>query len=96
VEEDHDHDHSHEHGDDEHDDHGHGKGSSAQAAAHCNELNLDEYDLSLHIASVFIQLGVSFLGAALPIGLKKWNARVPEYGYSLFKHFGSGIILSTG
>lgn len=62
----------------------------------CNDLELGDYNLQLHIASVFVQLGVSFFGCALPVVLKKWNARIPEYGYALFKHFGSGIILSTG
>lgn len=70
---------------------------SPSIADHCNELDLGHYDLPLHIGSIFIQLAVSLVGCGLPLALKKWcNTKVPKYAFDLFKHFGSGIILSTG
>lgn len=66
-------------------------------AEHCSELELDEYNLGLHVGAVFIQIGVSFIGCMIPIVAKKWTAlKVSDFNFSLFKHFGAGIILATG
>ncbi|KAI9013691.1 ZIP zinc transporter-domain-containing protein [Hyaloraphidium curvatum] len=64
---------------------------------HCSEVTEDEYNLNLHIANVFIQIAVSFSGCLIPILSRRFSfLRVSEFVWSMFKHFGAGIILATG
>ncbi|KAI9014305.1 ZIP zinc transporter-domain-containing protein [Hyaloraphidium curvatum] len=70
---------------------------TAALAAHCSETSEDDYNLNLHIAGVFIQIGVSLIGCLIPILAKRFKAlRASDFVFSIFKHFGAGIILATG
>ncbi|KAI9591122.1 Zinc/iron permease [Syncephalis fuscata] len=83
----------------------HGHGSAAEEADHAHEadgecgarLDLEHYDESLHIASVFIILvasGIGVFGALIAGRVKRLNAH--EHVLNVFKHFGTGVILATG
>ncbi|KAL3896389.1 MAG: hypothetical protein SGCHY_004104 [Lobulomycetales sp.] len=83
--------------------HGHG-GLGAELECSVSE-ELENYDLPLHIASVFILLIVSLLGAMSPIiyalfgkkdlAKQSYNS-TPKFLLRLCLFFGAGIILSTG
>ncbi|CAJ0627182.1 465_t:CDS:2 [Entrophospora sp. SA101] len=56
----------------------------------------EEYNLGLHIASFFIILATSSLGAFIPvISTRNPNLKVPKLVYFSTKHFGTGVILAT-
>lgn len=63
----------------------------------CASEPLGTYTLSLHIAAIFIVLGVALLGTALPVIARshpRW--RIPDFGFLIGKTFGTGVILATG
>jgi zinc transporter 1/2/3 len=63
----------------------------------CDEIDTGEYDMPMHIASVFILLAVSFLGTLIPIiGKRSRRLRMSDYMFAIAKNFGTGIILATG
>ena len=52
--------------------------------------------MPLHIAAIFIEIGVSFLGTLLPIiGKRSPRLRMSDYAFALAKNFGTGVILAT-
>lgn len=58
--------------------------------------NSEDFEMNLHIISVFVIMVVSWLGAGLPIVLSEypdlWGARkAMNFG----RFFGSGVILAT-
>lgn len=61
----------------------------------CSAEDVGEYDLGLHIASVFVMLIASGLGVFLPVLLGSGTSR-PLFRNVFFvlKHFGTGIIVS--
>lgn len=63
----------------------------------CELVGVDDYNMPLQIAGIFIVLGVAALGALVPIAARA-SKRVVINGYVflLFKCFGIGVILSTG
>lgn len=56
----------------------------------------DEYDLPLHVAGLFIILGVSTLACAFPI-LAVWfpRLRIPPAFLFFVTHFGTGVLIAT-
>lgn len=63
-------------------------------AQDCSSLvPLEDYDLPLHIASVFILVFVSLVGSLSPV---LFNAKVPKMVSRIGLLFGAGTILATG
>ncbi|KAI8817254.1 Zinc/iron permease [Fimicolochytrium jonesii] len=55
-----------------------------------------DYSLTLHVAAVFILMGVSFTGTVLPIiGKKYCNMNFGDLPFQSLKLFGAGVILAT-
>lgn len=70
--------------------------SSSSKKDDCDELDTGEYNMPLHIAAIFIEIGVSFLGTLLPIiGKRSPRLRMSDYTFALAKNFGTGVILAT-
>jgi zinc transporter 1/2/3 len=47
--------------------------------------------------ALFLQIGVSLIGTLIPLLARKYGRKwIGDYEFSLFKHLGAGIILSTG
>lgn len=98
-EEEHDHDHDHQSeavetdaaATDLHAGHTH-----AHSSSDCWVTELQNYDLSLHIAAVFVMMVASAIGVFLPVILGKLGSRNKLFGSVFFvlKYFGSGIIIS--
>ena len=64
----------------------------------CGSGGGDQGDLSLRVASIFVILAGSLLGALFPVLSRrtKWlGARVPKIVFDTAKYFGSGVIVST-
>ena len=57
---------------------------------------LPQYDVPLHIASVFIILVCSALGAGIPIVLKYSGSRIGELPIVFGKSIGTGVVLACG
>lgn len=59
-------------------------------------VNGDEYDVSLHVAGLFIILSVSTLACAFPI-LAVWfpRLRIPPTFLFVVTHFGTGVLIAT-
>ncbi|OXH28381.1 solute carrier family 39 (zinc transporter), member 1/2/3 [Cryptococcus neoformans] len=99
AEEEHDHDHDHQSeavetdaaATDLHAGHTH-----AHSSSDCGVTELQNYDLSLHIAAVFVMMVASAIGVFLPVILGKLGSRNKLFGSVFFvlKYFGSGIIIS--
>jgi zinc transporter 1/2/3 len=63
----------------------------------CKDLPVEPYNLYLHVGSIFILLGVSFLATIIPVvGKKHPRLRIGEFSFALGKNFGTGVILATG
>src|SRR6476620_8040166 len=61
----------------------------------CNALFIaEDYDLGLHIGSIFIILAFSFMGALIPILLKKYFS-ASSLWFQISKLFGAGVIFAT-
>ena len=70
--------------------------SSSSEKNECDKLDTGEYNMPLHIAAIFIEIGVSFLGTLLPIiGKRSPRLRMSDYTFALAKNFGTGVILAT-
>ncbi|EKM50143.1 uncharacterized protein PHACADRAFT_264707 [Phanerochaete carnosa HHB-10118-sp] len=70
------------------------KGDSAD----CGSGGGDQGDLNLRVASIFVILAGSMLGALFPVLSRrtKWlGARVPKRAFDTAKYFGSGVIIAT-
>ena len=62
----------------------------------CNNIDTGSYNTTLHIAAVFIEIAVSFLGTMIPIiGKKNPRFQISDFVFSLGKNFGTGVILAT-
>ncbi|KAJ3251209.1 hypothetical protein HK104_007385, partial [Borealophlyctis nickersoniae] len=62
----------------------------------CQEVASGEYDLNMHIASIFIIMGLSFIGTMLPIVAKRFTSlKVKQLPFQSIKLFGAGVILAT-
>lgn len=100
TEEEHDHDHDHESEEAvETDDAAtglHAGHTHAHSSSDCGVTELQDYNLSLHIAAVFVMLVASAIGVFLPVILGKLGSRNKLFGSVFFvlKYFGSGIIIS--
>ncbi|KIR27527.1 solute carrier family 39 (zinc transporter), member 1/2/3 [Cryptococcus deuterogattii LA55] len=106
AEEEHDHDHHDHHHDHDHQDDAvvtdaathdaHAGHTHAHSSSGCGVTELQNYNLALHIAAVFVMLVASALGVFLPVILGKLGPRNKLFGslFSILKYFGSGIIIS--
>lgn len=76
----------------------HNHGGEAHAEdINCSAVGVEDYNQPLQIGGVFIVLGVSFLGALVPIAARSSKTfRVSDFAFMLFKCFGIGVIISTG
>lgn len=67
------------------------------SSTNCGSGGGDQNDLALRVASVFVILAGSSLGALFPVLSRrtKWlGARVPKRAFDTAKYFGSGVIVS--
>lgn len=107
AEEEHDHDHDHDHDHHDHQDDAvvvtdaathdaHAGHTHAHSSSDCGVTELQNYNLAIHIAAVFVMLVASALGVFLPVILGKLGPRNKLFGslFSILKYFGSGIIIS--
>lgn len=106
AEEEHDHDHHDHHHDHDHQDDAvvtdaathdaHAGHTHAHSSSGCGVTELQNYNLALHIAAVFVMLVASAFGVFLPVILGKLGPRNKLFGslFSILKYFGSGIIIS--
>jgi hypothetical protein len=54
-------------------------------------------ELNFHIMALFVVLGVSILGALIPVLGKQFKSlKFNDYHFLLAKVFGTGVILATG
>ncbi|GAA6018211.1 hypothetical protein JCM10207_002868 [Rhodosporidiobolus poonsookiae] len=77
-----------------------GSGSSASihgdCSGQCNGVDLGEYDMDLHIVSLFVVLVSSLFGVLLPLFSSLFMSKtVFSDLFFAAKHFGTGIIIST-
>lgn len=104
--EEHAHEDEHAHGEEHaHEEEGHSHGltdadyaaATARGEDPCASEELVNYDLPLHIASVFILLGVSLLGSLGPVAIRLSAAASPAAATAirLGSYFGFGTMLST-
>ena len=89
------HDHSgHSHAGHNHAGHSHGP----DEVYGCGLKPLEDYDMGLHVGTVFILLASSAVGTYLPITLysggKRWGGWADEI-FFICRHFGTGVIIST-
>ncbi|ODN93442.1 hypothetical protein L198_05307 [Cryptococcus wingfieldii CBS 7118] len=70
---------------------GHAHGDCSARNLACGAVILDNYNMGLHIAALFIILVTSGLGVLVPL-ISKWLKKVRLSGA---RHFGTGIIIST-
>jgi zinc transporter 1/2/3 len=61
----------------------------------CENVELAEYDMGLHIASVFLIIGVSAIGTLIPVLGKTKFFQMDKYLFLVIKCFGIGVILAT-
>jgi len=62
----------------------------------CASGTSEEYDMPLHVGTLFIIMGCSFLGTMLPVIAKKFPfLKIRELPFNCAKMFGSGVIMAT-
>lgn len=67
----------------------------ADSSRGCDE-DRAAYDVGLHVIALFVTLGVSLLGAALPIASKHWEQlRVDAFIVVMGKCVGTGVVLAV-
>ncbi|KAJ2161526.1 hypothetical protein GGF46_001381 [Coemansia sp. RSA 552] len=70
---------------------GHEKDDSTE----CMARGVDDWDQGLQVGGVFLILGLSFLGALLPIGCRHLQITGLQRAFAIGKFFGAGVILAT-
>ena len=73
-------------------------GSATPSQPQCGGGNAvdSEYNLGLHVGTLFVILTTSVLGVYFPIAAKKLPMlRIPEIVFFTVKHFGTGVIVAT-
>jgi zinc transporter 1/2/3 len=61
----------------------------------CNLSEVMGYNFSLHVGSVFLMIGVSSIGAFIPVLAKTKHFEIDKYVFLVAKCFGIGIITAT-
>ncbi|KAJ1954528.1 hypothetical protein GGI12_005771, partial [Dipsacomyces acuminosporus] len=85
------HSHDHDHGGDEG-----SHGGSRDEELNCYASGVDDWSVGLHVGAIFIILGVSGLGAFIPVLSHYVPAlHVPPVALTLGKFLGTGVIIST-
>ncbi|RHZ44570.1 hypothetical protein Glove_718g9 [Diversispora epigaea] len=72
------------------------EGEEETPSCESQKIDPENYDLRLHVGSLFIILVTSSFGAFLPV-VTKGNPKIklPRTVYFICKHFGTGVILAT-
>ncbi|CAG8468263.1 10545_t:CDS:2 [Diversispora eburnea] len=72
------------------------EGEEVTPSCESEKINPENYDLGLHVGSLFVILVTSSFGAFLPV-ITKRNPKIklPRNIYFVCKHFGTGVILAT-
>ncbi|TPX13069.1 uncharacterized protein E0L32_006495 [Thyridium curvatum] len=71
-------------------------GDAADQIPQCAGWGNADFDKGLRIASIFIILVASLLGAVLPVYLARGTSlRLPKTAFFIAKYFGSGVIIAT-
>lgn len=70
--------------------------STDTQAVECSASSIVSYDMSMHIAALFILMACSLAGNLLPLFFKRMTSeRFSRYVLAGIKMFGAGVMLST-
>lgn len=70
--------------------------STETEATECSASSVMSYDMSMHIAALFILMACSLAGNLLPLFFKRMTSEsFSRYVLAVIKMFGAGVMLST-